>query len=197
MALFEEPDAAIRAGIRMYREIVQNPETAEKLHVQDINIGVGIHTGMASIGIVGEDERLSGTVISDTVNISSRLESLTKMYHTAMIVTKDTLDRMSDPDMFSRRYLGMVQVAGVNDVNGLYEILDCLAETERKKREANKEEFREGVRLFHLGRREEAVEQFAKIIDEGKADFVTEKYHDYIRSMSEEDKGNVFRFNKK
>ena len=197
MALFEEPDAAIRAGIRMYREIVQNPETAEKLHVQDINIGVGIHTGMASIGIVGEEERLSGTVISDTVNISSRLESLTKMYHTAMIVTKDTLDRMSDPDMFSRRYLGMVQVAGVNDVNGLYEILDCLAETERKKREANKEEFREGVRLFHLGRREEAVEQFAKIIDEGKADFVTEKYHDYIRSMSEEDKGNVFRFNKK
>ena len=197
MALFEEPDAAIRAGIRMYREIVQNPETAEKLHVHDINIGVGIHTGMASIGIVGEDERLSGTVISDTVNISSRLESLTKMYHTAMIVTKDTLDRMADPDMFSRRYLGMVQVAGVNDVNGLYEILDCLEETERKKREENKADFREGVRLFHLGRRKEAVEQFAKIIDEGRADFVTEKYHDYIRSMSDEDKGNVFRFNKK
>ena len=197
MALFEEPEAAIRAGIKMYREIVQNPETAEKLHVQDINIGVGIHTGMASIGIVGENERLSGTVISDTVNISSRLESLTKMYHTAMIVTKDTLDRMADPDIFRRRYLGMVQVAGVNDVNGLYEILDCLEETERKKREANSDEFREGVRLFHLGRREEAAEQFAKIIEEGKADYVTEKYHDYILSMSEEDKGNVFRFNKK
>lgn len=197
MALFESPDAAVKAGIRIYHDIVRDPSTAERLHVQDINIGIGIHTGMARIGIVGEEERLSGTVISDTVNISSRLESLTKMYRTAMIVTKDTLDRMKDQELFSKRYLGMVQVAGVNDSNALYEVLDCLEEEERKKREANREDFREGIRLFHLGRREEAAEQFEKIIKEGRADFVTERYCEYIRSMSDEDKGNVFRFTKK
>jgi len=197
MALFESADDAVQAGIRMYREIVQDPATAEKLHVQDINIGIGIHTGMARIGIVGEDERLSGTVISDTVNISSRLESLTKMYHTAMIVTKDTLDRMKDPEVFDKRYLGMVQVAGVNDVNALYEILDCLKDEEREKRKAGLDDFREGVRLFHLGRRKEAAERFGKIIEEGKADYVTEEYCEYIRNMSDEDKGNVFRFSKK
>ena len=181
----------------MYHDIVLDPSTAERLHVQDINIGIGIHTGMARIGIVGEHERLSGTVISDTVNISSRLESLTKMYHTAMIVTKDTLDRMKDPESLNKRYLGMVQVAGVNDSNSLYEILDCLEESERKLREANNDDFREGVRLFHLGRRKEAAEQLQKIIDAGKADFVVERYCEYIRSMSDEDKGNVFRFTKK
>ncbi len=197
MALFESPDAAVQAGIKMYHDIVLDPSTAERLHVQDINIGIGIHTGMARIGIVGEHERLSGTVISDTVNISSRLESLTKMYHTAMIVTKDTLDRMKDPESLNKRYLGMVQVAGVNDSNSLYEILDCLEESERKLREANNDDFREGVRLFHLGRRKEAAEQLQKIIDAGKADFVVERYCEYIRSMSDEDKGNVFRFTKK
>ena len=80
MALFENADDAVAAGIDLYRTIVHDPETARELKVSDINIGIGIHTGMAMIGIVGESERLSGTVISDTVNLSSRLESLTKQY---------------------------------------------------------------------------------------------------------------------
>ncbi len=197
MALFESPDAAVQAGIRLYHDIVIQPETAHKLNVRDINIGIGIHTGMARIGIVGEDERLSGTVISDTVNISSRLESLTKAYHTAMLISKDTVDRMKDPDSLNKRYVGMVQVAGVNDVNALYEVLDCLGDEERAKRTANKEDFKEAVRLFHLGRRNEAAQLLDDLRSSGRSDDVTEMYREYIENMSSEDKGNVFRFVRK
>ncbi|MBR5087861.1 MAG: adenylate/guanylate cyclase domain-containing protein, partial [Ruminiclostridium sp.] len=197
MALFESPDDALQAGIKIYRSIVLDPSVAERLNMRDINIGVGIHTGIARIGIVGESERLSGTVISDTVNLSSRLESLTKMYHTAMIVSKDTIDRMKDPDVLNKRYIGMVQVAGVNDVTALYEILDCLSDEERERRTANKDDFKEAVRLFHLGRREEAVEVLKGIQASGKADHVVDMYCDYIANMSSEDKGNIFRFVRK
>lgn len=197
MALFESPDAAVQAGIKLYHSVVLDPSTAQKLNVRDINIGIGIHTGMARIGIVGESERLSGTVISDTVNISSRLESLTKTYHTAMLVSKDTIDRMKDPDILNKRYVGMVQVAGVNDVNALYEILDCLGDEEREKRTANKDDFKEAVRLFHLGRRAEAVEQLKAIQAENRSDTVVDMYCEYIENMSSEDKGNVFRFVRK
>ena len=197
MALFESPDDAVMAGIKLYQSIVLDPSTAKKLKVRDINIGIGIHTGMARIGIVGENERLSGTVISDTVNMSSRLESLTKFYHTAMIVSKDTIDRMKDPDSLSKRYIGMVQVAGVNDVTALYEVLDCLGDEEREKRSGNKADFNEAVRLFHLGRRAEAAEQLRKIQSEGRADPVVDMYCEYIGNMSSEDKANVFRFIRK
>ncbi len=197
MALFESPDDAVQAGIKIYHSIVLDPSVAERLNVRDINIGIGIHTGIARIGIVGEEERLSGTVISDTVNLSSRLESLTKTYHTAMIVSKDTIDRMKDPDSLNKRYIGMVQVAGVNDVTPLYEILDCLGEEEREKRTANKDEFREAVRLFHLGRREEAVGLLKEIQSSGRADSVIDMYCNYIEGLRDEDKGNVFRFVRK
>ena len=197
MALFESPDEAVAAGTELYHDIVLDPSTAEKLGISEINIGVGIHTGMARIGIVGEDERLSGTVISDTVNLSSRLESLTKTYHTAMLVSKDTIDRMSDPDSLNTRYLGMVQVAGVNEVKALYEVLDCLDEKRRNERVANRSDFREAIRLFHMGKRREAADLLAAVAADGRADEVTDLYQSYIRNLSDEDKGNVFRFVRK
>ena len=197
MGLFENADDAVRCGIEMYKSIVLDPKTAEELNVSDINIGIGIHTGMAMVGIVGESERLSGTGISETVNMSSRLESLTKQYKTAMLISKSTVDRMKDPDSLNLRYLGIVQVAGVNEVEALYEVLDCLDENNKAKRSANNIELREAIRLFSLGRRKEAENSLQLLADSGKSDYVTDLYLNYIKGMSEDDKGNVFRFSKK
>ncbi|MBR6488091.1 MAG: HAMP domain-containing protein [Clostridiales bacterium] len=197
MALFEKADDAVAAGIDLYKAIVHDPETAQELNVSDINIGIGIHTGMAMIGIVGESERLSGTVISDTVNLSSRLESLTKQYNTAMLVSKDTVDRLSSPESLELRYLGMIQVAGVNEVKGVYEVLDCLKPSEKEVRSANASDFREALRLFQLGRRSDAQNELEKIASEGRNDYVTDMYLKYIKNLSPDDKGNVFRFVRK
>ncbi len=197
MALFEKPDDAVKCGADLYRAIVLDPETAKELKVSDINIGIGIHTGMAMIGIVGESERLSGTVISDTVNLSSRLESLTKQYKTAMLVSKDTVDRLASPEDLNLRYLGMIQVAGVNEVKGVYEVLDCLKDEDKTVRSDNSIEFREAMRLFQLGRREDAVIELEKLVSENRADHVVEMYLNYIKSLSPDDKGNIFRFVRK
>ena len=197
MALFENADDAIRCGIEMYQEVALDIRTAEELNISDINIGIGIHTGMAMVGIVGESERLSGTVISDTVNLSSRLESLTKQYKTAMLISKDTVDRLSDAEALDLRYLGMVQVAGVNEVKPVYEVLDCLPEEAHENRAANKDDFREALRLFQLGRRKDAVKALEDIESAGKNDYVSDMYLKYISEMSDDDKGNVFRFVRK
>lgn len=197
MALFESADDAVKAGNEIYKAIVLDPTTAEELNVSSINIGIGLHSGMAMVGIVGESERLSGTVISDTVNLSSRLESLTKQFKTAMLISKDTLDRMEDTEAVNLRYLGMIQVAGVNEVKSVYEVLDCLPEEERQKRSANADDFKEAIRLFHLGRRDEACAMLQKIADDGRNDYVSDMYLKYITELSDEDKANVFRFVRK
>ena len=197
MALFESADAAVEAGIEIYRSIVLDSETAQRLKVSEINIGIGIHTGMAEIGIVGEEERLSGTVISDTVNLSSRLESLTKTYKTAMLISKDTLDHMKESDTLDLRYLGMVQVAGVNEVRSLYEVLDCLPDEERQLRSASKSEFREALRLFHMGERGKAIQRLQALVDSGSDDHITKMYLQYMQELSPDDKGKVFVFVRK
>ena len=197
MALFENADDAVLCGIELYRKIVLDKSTAEEIGIGDVSIGIGVHSGMTRIGIVGESERLSGTVISDTVNLSSRLESLTKQYHTAMLITKDTVDRMTDPDALKMRYLGELQVAGVNEVKAVYEVLDCLPEEEGEKRYRNAAEFREAVRLFHLSRREEAIRILSDLSKDGRNDSISDMYLAYIGQLPEDETGNVFRFVRK
>ena len=197
MALFENADNAVHCGIELYRKIVLDKSTAEEIGIGDVSIGIGVHSGMTRIGIVGESERLSGTVISDTVNLSSRLESLTKQYHTAMLITKDTVDRMTDPDALKMRYLGEVQVAGVNEVKAVYEVLDCLPDEEGEKRFGNAAEFREAVRLFHLSRREEAIRILSDLSKDGRNDSISDMYLAYIGQLPEDETGNVFRFVRK
>ena len=199
MALFQNADDAIAAGKELYSRIVLDKSTAERLGMSAINIGVGIHSGMARIGIVGENERMSGTVISNTVNISSRLESLPKQYHTAMIITKDTLDRMTDPDSLQTRYLGMVQVAGVNEVKAIYEVLDALDPERRDERIRTRDDFKEGVRLFHLKEPEKSIEYFKRVRESSKNDPVVDIYIEYIEEFIESGhkENYVFRFSKK
>ena len=201
MALFESADDAVKCGIEMYKEIVLDPSMAESLGVSEINIGIGIHSGMSMVGIVGEEERLSGTVISDTVNLSSRLESLTKQYKTGMLISKDSVDRLKDSEVYDLRYLGILQVAGVNEVKGVYEVLDCLPADVREARSSHKDDLREAIRLFHMGDRKAAVNVLSEIGSSGdtfdETDGIISMYKNYIENMSDEESGNVFRFTRK
>ncbi|MBE5927255.1 MAG: HAMP domain-containing protein [Lachnospiraceae bacterium] len=199
MALFESADDAVNAGMELYQAITRNTNSEEEFGISSVKIGVGIHSGMARIGIVGEEERMSGTVIANTVNISSRIESLTKRYGAGMLVTKETMDRMKNPEALSTRYLGMVQVAGVNEVEGLYEVIDCLEADERERKEGTKLEFREAVRLYHTGELDKSLDMFNKLKEIDSEDKAVELYAEYVddKIARGDVEHNIFRFKRK
>lgn len=172
MALFpDSADDAVNAAIEMQRELNEfNQTQPQNLPVR---IGVGIHTGTVMIGTVGEERRMEGTVISDVVNAAARLESLTKIFGSGIIVSEETLNKLNAS--YPHRSLGIVRVKGKRQAISIYEMLgglDALDELKLQTRELLEEALRQYQRsVLNL-----ALDGFGKVLTINPDDQVAKVY---------------------
>jgi class 3 adenylate cyclase/CHASE2 domain-containing sensor protein len=107
---------AVVSALRMHDALMAfNKERGTSLA-----IGIGIHTGPAIVGNVGGKDRINYTILGDTVNLSSRIEGLTKKYGVGTIVTKAVRDAIDDPQI-AFRTLDVITVLGKSVPTTLYE----------------------------------------------------------------------------
>jgi len=90
------------------REMQKQWEAEGKPH---LDIGIGLNTGVASVGNMGSALRRGYTALGDTVNLSSRLEGLNKDYGTHIIVNESTYEEAKDSG-FIFRELDLIRVKG-------------------------------------------------------------------------------------
>ena len=112
----EKEDAcrAMRTALRMVQEVERlNLGHASDPKRPQLKIGVGIHTGLLTAGNVGSRDRLEYSVIGETVNLASRLESLTKEFKTEIVLSQQTSELVND--CFLTRLLGETTVRGFED----------------------------------------------------------------------------------
>lgn len=89
--------------------------------IPDFNVRMGICTGEVIVGTIGAEMAKSYTVIGDTVNLASRLESANKLYGTRVIISGSTFDMAKN--QVEARELDIVRVMGKTEPVRIFELL--------------------------------------------------------------------------
>jgi hypothetical protein len=87
-------------------------------------------------------------VISDSVNLASRLEGLTKMYNTNLITSLTTYNALSNKEKYTHRVLDRVKVKGKQEAVTVIEILNGLGNKLIDLKLSTKEHFERGAILY-------------------------------------------------
>jgi class 3 adenylate cyclase/HAMP domain-containing protein len=165
MALFPgEPENAVRAALEMQRELEVYNGHRKNTGYAPIRIGIGLHTGSVMLGILGEEERLEGTVISDAVNLSSRLQALTKTYGAKTIFSESVLAAVRDPRAYRYRRLDRVVVEGRKKPVSIYELFQTDSPEDVRWKQKTRPHFEKAVSLFQAGQLAEAQALFRAIL---------------------------------
>src|SRR5690606_16646122 len=91
----------------------------------EINIGVGLNSGLMSVGNMGSEFRMAYTVMGDAVNLGSRLEGLTKQYGVNIIVSEFTKAKLPDHSFLE---LDRVKVKGKDEPVVIFEPLGATGD---------------------------------------------------------------------
>jgi class 3 adenylate cyclase/HAMP domain-containing protein len=152
MALFpERADNALEAALSILQEVNLLNEEWSAEGYSAIAIGIGIHTGPLMLGIIGEAARLQTTVIADSVNLASRLESLTKTLQANILISQETLKNLPDAQFLPIRHIGKVRVAGKKQAIGVCEVLVGLDATVKWQRELQDADLQRAIRYYQQG----------------------------------------------
>ncbi|MDR1127288.1 MAG: HAMP domain-containing protein [Treponema sp.] len=85
-----EDDAAqsVLAALEMINGLKAFNEKQRELGKPEFHIGIGINYGVVTVGNIGSERKMDYTVIGDSVNLASRMEGLTKMYHEELLISE-------------------------------------------------------------------------------------------------------------
>ncbi|MEZ5196276.1 MAG: adenylate/guanylate cyclase domain-containing protein [Bacteroidales bacterium] len=177
MALFSDnAEDAINAAIEMRIKLSQFNQVMDQFGKPTIQSGIGIHSGSLMLGIVGGEGRMDGTVISDAVNLSSRLEGLTKLYGSSIIISQDTLIKLNNPTQYNYRFLDIVKVKGKSEAVYIFEIIDGDSEDIKQLKIKTKKEFADAINYYKLGKFVNALELFKNVYNINNHDKTAEVY---------------------
>ncbi len=121
---------AAKAGLSMLEKVSEFNIWQSKYNRQPFHIGVGINYGYVTVGNIGTEKKMDYTVIGDMVNLASRLESLTKFYSEAILISDSV--HMKVRDELPCRHVDRVVVKGKTEGTNIYTVRNELSEMEKE-----------------------------------------------------------------
>ena len=160
LAVFPRAERAIECSHAIIRTIEVKNKVQKDL--PNIETKISINTGDVIFGIVGEEERKSPTIISDVVNLASKMEEINKFMGTKVLFSKQTLNEVPEKFEFQYRYIGSLSMESTT--LPLFESLAIYPKDKREKLFRLKGKFENGVRAYNDGNFKEAKNLFEEIL---------------------------------
>jgi class 3 adenylate cyclase/HAMP domain-containing protein len=122
---------AVFSGLDMIEAVKGFNENQKKIGKCEFHIGIGINYGTVTVGNIGSERKMDYTVIGDMVNLASRMEGLTKTYHSEILISESLYNVLAagheKPKLYFR-FLDTVAVKGKTKGVKIYTVCKSLAE---------------------------------------------------------------------
>ncbi len=181
-APIDAPEHAYKAclsALEMQKRVEEmRSEWSEKFG-QEISIRVGVNTGEVSVGNMGSTQVFDYTVVGDSVNIASRLESLNRHYHSKILVGEQTF--ATTKHKLGYRRIDSVKVKGKSNSIDVFELISETSLSEAEKTQYNT--YEAALDLLIAGNWEEAMSAFESYHSKYPEDKAAEEMLSRIESI--------------
>ncbi len=191
MAIFHEAghgDAAVDTAIKMDQILQEYNRTRAEKGKPEIKIGIGINTGKVIWGTIGSESRMESAIIGDTVNLASRLQSLTKQYQVDILISDSTYRQLINPSGIYHRQADIVQVKGKTEPVTIYEYFENDPEPIRTQKMDSMNDYKKGLEYHYKRNWLDAITCFEKCQqicpDDPIASIYIQRCHEYIKNPS-------------
>jgi adenylate cyclase len=178
-------ELACRTALAMLEELhVLQKQWAER-GLPFLDIGIGLNSGMMSVGNMGSSQRFDYTVMGDNVNLGSRLEGINKEYRTNIICSEFTYGKVDGKILC--RELDAVRVKGKLEPVHIYEVLGQAVE--RATFQPLIDAFAIGLKAYRDQRWADAEEQFKHCLELRPNDGPSLVYLDRVAMLRDDPPG--------
>ena len=210
------PSNAIRAAVKMLAALNTINYDGTYFYKEIVDIGIGINCGECILGNIGFKNKMDYTIIGDTVNLASRIESLTKSYRHRIIVSEYIYEETKEKFLY--RKIDNVLVKGKKKPVGIYAVYSGFHGAEGNKLRSGETSdllpvpsllidrdvlvnYNKGLQVFYMREWKLALEYFSKALESQSDDFLSNLYLErtkkFMSNPPEENWNGVFTLTEK